>query len=134
MKVGKAGVLSTIALEATINEEVGNSMTTSEYFDPTLNTVTHVTNKKILDEAYRQNILSRLLILNCKHKLVENSIKHAQTHTQSNANVHVPLIWLEAIPTSLATIMMIHNQQTKQKNRGNKTPRKNNNPRKERRW
>lgn len=80
------------------------------------------------NDAYRQKTLSRLLVLNFKHKSVENSIKETKTHTQPDSNGHVPSTWPNNISKSLAMIM-VHEQQAKQKSESGGNPRKRSNPR-----
>lgn len=49
-------------------------MIVSQNFDPTLDSDAEVVNRDALVEVYTQKLLGRLFVLNCKHKLVKNSI------------------------------------------------------------
>jgi len=75
LEVGGKLAFGTAALEEAIDENVGNGMTIMQFLDPSINDALALANKTALEEAYKRKILSRLLILNCKHKSVKEDIQ-----------------------------------------------------------
>ena len=64
-----------VLLEEAIADGVGNGMTVSQFFDPNVNNDAQLAEKAALQEAYKQKVLARLLVLNCRHKSVRSEIQ-----------------------------------------------------------
>ena len=106
LEVGVNLAFGTAALEQTIDENVGNGMTISQFLDPNVNDAVALANKAALEEGYKRKILSRLLILNCKYKSVKEDIKLRQTHARPDANGVIASCWLDNISAALSMIIL----------------------------
>ena len=106
MKVSGKLAFDTAALEQAIDENIGNGMTISQFLDPNLNDAVAVVNRNALEEACKQKILSRLLILNCKHKSIKEEIQLRQTHARPDANGVIASCWPDNISAALSMIIL----------------------------
>ena len=71
MEMGGKLAFGTAALEQAIDKNIGNGMTVSQFLATNLNNAVAVANRTALEEACKQKILSRLLILNYKYKSIK---------------------------------------------------------------
>lgn len=131
LEVGGKLPFGTAALEEAIDENVGNGMTISQYFDPNINDAVALANRAALDEAYKRKILSRLLILNCKYKSVKEDIQFQQTHARPDANGIIASRWPNNLSSALSMVML-QEQKSKQNSGGGGSPTKRNRNRRNR--
>jgi len=106
LEVGGKLAFGTAALEEAIDENVGNGMTIMQFLDPNINDAVALANKAALEEAYKRKILSRLLILNCKHKSVKEDIQFRQTHARPDANGVIASCWPDNLSSALSMVIL----------------------------
>ena len=131
LEVGGNLAFGTAALEEAIDVNVGNGMTISQFLDPNVNDTVALANKAALEEAYKRKILSRLLILNCKHKSVKEDIQFRQTHARPDANGVIASCWPDNISSALSMVIL-QEQKSKSNNGGGGSPTKRNRNRRNR--
>ena len=124
VEVGGTDAFGLAAMREAIADGVGNGMTVNQYFNTTLNTDDNQQNRTALFESFKQRIVVRLIVMNCKHKLVRNDIQHTQTYMRSNGAGVVESAWSNDISIAILMLMIQEDMQKQKKNGGGGSPNK----------
>ena len=132
VEVGGTDAFGRAAMREAIADGVRNGMTANQYFDTALNTDDNQRNRSVLFESFKQRIVARLLVMNCKHKSVRNNIQHTQTHMRPNAAGVVESAWPNDISKAILMLMIHEDMQKQKKNGGGGSQNKKTNPKRNR--